>query len=75
MKDRVLVGEAARLLGRSPDNVRWLERTGKLRAERIGHVRIFNRRDIEKLLEQRNTKRQRDRQEAVTIQNGDEKRV
>lgn len=53
----MLVHEAAVRLGCTPDNVRVLERTGKLRAARIGHVRVFRQADVERLALQRAEKR------------------
>ena len=46
--DLLTVSEAARLLGMSSDDVRYLERHGKLRATRIGNQRIFFLRDIQR---------------------------
>jgi excisionase family DNA binding protein len=51
--DLLTVSEAARLLGMSPDNVRYLERHGKLHATRIGNQRIFFLRDVERFQQQR----------------------
>ena len=47
--DKLLPYEVARILGVTPDTVRDMERAGRLRADRIGGMRIFNRRDVEKL--------------------------
>ena len=47
--DFVLTRGAARLLNCTPDGVRYLERTGRLRAERVDGVRLFRRADVEKL--------------------------
>jgi DNA-binding transcriptional MerR regulator len=49
----VLVGEAARILRISANHVRYLERTGQLRCRRIGTLRIFNKKDVELLAEDR----------------------
>lgn len=53
MNDYVLTSEAARLLKRSPDAVRAMERTGRLPAVRVGHVRLFRRRTVERLVAER----------------------
>lgn len=67
MTTRVLTGEAARLLDVSPDMVRYLERTGQLRASRIGHVRTFAREDVEalRLERERRTNNPRHRRDDV----------
>jgi DNA-binding transcriptional MerR regulator len=45
-----LTSEAARILGLSPDGVRWLARRGVLHAEvTTGGVRLFTRREVERL--------------------------
>jgi excisionase family DNA binding protein len=49
----VMVGEAARILGISANHVRYLERTGQLRARRVGVYRIFNRQEVEQLAQER----------------------
>lgn len=49
----VLVGEAAKILNISHSHVRYLERTGQLRARRIGHFRIFDRAEVEQLATER----------------------
>jgi excisionase family DNA binding protein len=51
--DLLTVSEAAQLLGMSSDNVRYLERHGKLHATRIGNQRIFFLRDVERFKLQR----------------------
>lgn len=53
MTQRLLTHEVARLLGRTPEAVRAMERAGKLRAERIAHVRVFSRAEVERLLRAR----------------------
>jgi DNA-binding transcriptional MerR regulator len=53
MADEILVGEAARILRISSNHVRYLERTGQLRCRRIGSLRIFIRKDVEALAEER----------------------
>jgi DNA-binding transcriptional MerR regulator len=53
MSPEVLVGEAARILAISVNHVRYLERTGQLRARRIGKYRVFLRKDVEHLAEER----------------------
>lgn len=58
----MLVHEVAARLGCTPDNVRVLERSGKLRASRIGHIRVFRASAVERFreqLEQRRELRQR----------------
>jgi excisionase family DNA binding protein len=57
--DYLLTNEAALLLKRTPDAVRAMERSGKLSAVRVGHVRLFSRREIETVLRERE-KRQRE---------------
>jgi excisionase family DNA binding protein len=42
----LLAHQAARLLGCTPSNVRWLARSGKLRFTRAGHVRLYAERDV-----------------------------
>lgn len=37
------------MLDVSPDMVRYLDRTGQLRANRVGHVRTFAREEVEAL--------------------------
>ena len=49
----VLVGEAAKILNISPSHVRYLERTGQLRARRVGTYRIFDRHEVEQLATER----------------------
>jgi DNA-binding transcriptional MerR regulator len=51
--ESLLTGGAARVLGCSPDNVRHLEKTGRLVAERVNGVRIFRRSDVERLKSER----------------------
>lgn len=53
MAPEILIGEAARILTVSPNHVRYLERTGQLRARRIGHVRIFLRAEVQRLADER----------------------
>ena len=49
----VMTGEAARILSVSANHVRYLERTGQLRARRVGLVRIFSRQEVEQLARER----------------------
>jgi excisionase family DNA binding protein len=49
----MMVGEAARILGISPNHVRYLERTGQLKARRVGSYRIFDRKEVEQLAAER----------------------
>jgi excisionase family DNA binding protein len=49
----VLVSEAAKILNISASHVRYLERTGQLRARRAGQVRIFDRAEVEQLATER----------------------
>ena len=49
----ILIGEAARILTISPQHVRYLERTGQLRARRIGNIRVFVKAEVEQLAEER----------------------
>jgi excisionase family DNA binding protein len=52
--DLMTTGEAARVLGVSADMVRWLEREGRLPAQRTTNgVRLFRRGDVEKLAAER----------------------
>lgn len=52
--DLMTTGEAGRLLGLSPDMVRWLEREGRLPAQRTTNgLRLFRRADVEKLAAER----------------------
>jgi len=53
MSAEVMVGEAARILTCSSNHVRYLERTGQLQARRVGLYRIFNRKEVEALAEER----------------------
>lgn len=53
MASEILVGEAARILSVSPNHVRYLERTGQLRARRVGTYRVFTRQDVEALAVER----------------------
>jgi hypothetical protein len=50
MRDKLLTHEVARLLGVTPDTVRKLP---DLHPERIGHVRVFDRREVVALAKQR----------------------
>jgi DNA-binding transcriptional MerR regulator len=48
------VADASRILGVVPDTVRYLERVGKLQAQRTSSGwRLFDRRDVERLRRQR----------------------
>jgi hypothetical protein len=51
--DQLLTHEVARLLNLTPDSVRVMARTGRLRNERIGHIRVFSRREVERVLAER----------------------
>ncbi len=52
--DPILTNEAARILGVSPDTVRFLERTGRLPAVKIGRgVRLFDRAIVIRVARQR----------------------
>ena len=53
MRKYVLTSEAARLLNRTPDAIRAMERSGRLSAVRVGHVRLFPRREVERLAAER----------------------
>jgi len=61
MRERLLAGEVARRYGVSVDTVRRLAREGTLRAERVGHVRLFGARDAERVFARRRRVRQRER--------------
>jgi DNA-binding transcriptional MerR regulator len=55
----LMASEAARLLGMSPENVRLLERKGRLRAKKTpSGIRLFMRRDVERLARERQAKQQ-----------------
>ena len=56
MKEPVTVGLAARILQVSEQTVRNFERDGKLRAIRVGQLRLFARRLVERLAAQRKVK-------------------
>ncbi len=57
-RERMLTGEAARILGCSPETVRRLERLGQLTAQRTeSGVRLFDRRDVEHLAQERRARR------------------
>lgn len=45
----VLTAGAAKVLDCTPDGVRYLERTGQLKAVRVDGVRLFRRDDVEQL--------------------------
>jgi excisionase family DNA binding protein len=52
--DLMTSGEAGRLLGLSADMVRWLEREGRLPAQRTtSGVRLFRRADVARLAAER----------------------
>lgn len=53
MAPEILVGEASRILACSANHVRYLERTGQLPARRVGNIRIFLRRDVQALADER----------------------
>lgn len=53
----LLTSGAARLLECTPDGVRYLERTGQLRAVRVDGVRLFRRADVERLRGERQERR------------------
>jgi hypothetical protein len=57
MDDFLLSGQAARLIEGSVDLVRHLERIGRLKAIRAGHVRLFRRDDVEKFAMERRAQR------------------
>jgi DNA-binding transcriptional MerR regulator len=49
----ILVGQAAQILKVSENHVRYLERTGQIRCRRVGHIRVFQQVDVERLAEER----------------------
>lgn len=53
MSHEVMVGEASRILAISSNHVRYLEKTGQLHARRVGIYRIFDRKEVEQLAEER----------------------
>jgi excisionase family DNA binding protein len=58
MTDVVLTAEAARVLDVVPATVRWLEKTGRLKAERTsGGTRLFRRADVLALARERKERR------------------
>ena len=58
MQDEMLTGQVAEVFGVVPGTVRLWERLGLLRARRrIGNVRIFDRRDVERFRTEREAKR------------------
>ncbi len=56
-----LTHQVARVLNCTPDNVRILARTGKLRALRAGSMRVFREADVERLRQERERTSQRAR--------------
>jgi excisionase family DNA binding protein len=53
----LLTNEVAKILNVSPETVRLWERAGRLRAVRTaGGVRLFDRRDVERLSRERDSK-------------------
>src|SRR5262249_4061392 len=53
MEPLVMISEAAKIIDRSPSMVRWYENEGRLTAMRTsGGVRLFKKRDVEKLAEE-----------------------
>jgi DNA-binding transcriptional MerR regulator len=57
MEKFLLASEAGRLAGYSAENIRVLERAGKLKAlKTAGGVRLFAREDIDRLAQQRKQK-------------------
>jgi DNA-binding transcriptional MerR regulator len=58
MEPLVMINEAAKIIDRSPSMVRWYENEGILPAMRTsGGVRLFKKRDVEKLAEKLRTKK------------------
>lgn len=56
MLNAVFISEAARILAIAPETVRAWEKTGRLRAVRIGRgIRLFNREDVERIARERST--------------------
>jgi len=53
MKDGLLTNQVAQMYGVSPDTIRRLRRSGKLRAESVGHIRVFSIREVERVLGKR----------------------
>ena len=54
LTDAVFVSEASRILSLSCDTVRAWEKTGRLRAVRVGKgIRLFDRRDLERIAQER----------------------
>ncbi len=49
MTDLLITSQVARILRRTPETVRIMERTGRLKAIRAGHVRLFEREEVESL--------------------------
>ena len=67
MLQRMLAHEAARVLGITPAAVRDMERRGDLRAQRVGGIRLFARRDVERLAAEREQRRREREQRAVAV--------
>ena len=61
----LLSGEAARILECSVPLVQYLERIGRLRATRIGRLRVFVRGDVERLAAKRKKERARRSQACI----------
>ena len=56
LNNAIFISEAARILALCPETVRTLEKTGRLRAMKIGKgVRLFDRAEVEKLARARET--------------------
>lgn len=50
MSETLLANDAAKILGKGPDAVRYYEKTGRLKAERTaGGIRLFRREDVKRL--------------------------
>ncbi len=66
MRTLILTNQAARLLGCTPANVRALARAGKLRAVRVGHVRLFTEEAVHRFAETRRRQAERKHRERRT---------
>lgn len=57
---KLLTSDVARILECSTDNVRLLERSGQLRADKTeGGVRLFDRKDVEQFARDRGNREKR----------------
>ena len=67
MREMMLVHEAARILGVTPETIRAMENTGRLHAVRISGVRVFARRDVERIVVERERRRASRERKTVVV--------